>query len=89
MKFVKYSYSAGYCGTDEETYAKWDDDATEDEIANYGEELAWDHVNSYGAQEEWEEENPDVEFELDYGYEYIKEEDKPDDYQWTDCCKSA
>ena len=25
MKFVKYSYSAGYCGTDEETYAKWED----------------------------------------------------------------
>lgn len=89
MKFVKYSYSAGYCGTDEETYAKWDDDATDDEIANYGEELAWNHVNSYGAQEEWEEENPDIEFELDYGYEYIKEEDKPEDYKWEDCCKSA
>lgn len=55
MKFVKYSYSAGYCGTDEETYAKWDDDATDDEIAKYGEDLAWDHVNSYGAQEEWED----------------------------------
>lgn len=58
MKFVKYSYSADYCGTDEETYAKWDDDATDGEIANYG-------------------------------YEYIKEEDKPEDYKWEDCCKSA
>lgn len=89
MKFVKFEYSAGYCGTDETTYAKFDDDATDDEISDVGEELANDHVDSYGAREEFEEENPDVEFELDYSWEFIKEEDKPDDYSWDNYCKSA
>jgi hypothetical protein len=54
-------------------YAKFDDKATDDEIGNTGEDMAWDHADSYGAVEEWEEENPEVEFELDYSWSYIAE----------------
>ena len=75
MKFVKYEMSAGYCGTDKTVYAKWDDSATDDEIAQTGEDMAWEHADSYGAQEEWEEDNPEVEFELDYSYAYITEKE--------------
>lgn len=75
MKFVKYEMSAGYCGTDKTVYAKFCDDATDDEIGDTGEEMAWDHADSYGAVEEWEMDNPEVEFELDYSWSYITEKE--------------
>ena len=84
MKYVKYEMSAGYCGTDKTVYAKFDDNATDDEIAQIGEDMAWDHAESYGAVEEWEEDNPEIEFELDYGWSYIKEEDKPSYEEWLE-----
>ena len=83
MKYVKYEMSAGYCGTDKTVYAKFDDDATDDEIAEIGSDMAWEHAESYGAIEEWENDNPEIEFELDWSWDYIKEEDKPYYEEWA------
>lgn len=83
MKYVEFHYSAGMCGTDEETFGVFDDDATDEDISDVGFELCSQHCESYGVYpEEYEEENG-VEFEYDYSWKEVSKEEvttTPEDF---------
>lgn len=47
MKYVKFSYSNGYCGCDGEEYQEFDDDITDAELSQIAIDLAMDNAESY------------------------------------------
>lgn len=47
MKYIKFTYSNGYCGCDEEVYAAFDDGVDDSEIEEYG----CDGLQMYGFYE--------------------------------------
>ena len=47
MKYVHFSGSNGYCGTDYDEYVMFSDDCSESEIENYSIELAYQCAESY------------------------------------------
>lgn len=75
MRFVKFEYSAGYCGTTVVEYGKFSDDTTEGEIDEIALELVQNHCESYGIDIEQEEEESGVEWEYDYAWNYVEEKD--------------
>jgi hypothetical protein len=75
MRFVKFEYSAGCCGTDAVEYGKFSDDTTEGEIDEIALELVQNHCESYGVDIEQEEEESGVEWEYDYAWNYVEEKD--------------
>ncbi len=66
-KYYKFSYSAGYCGTDEEEIVKFDDNVSEKEVSEAFEDW-YDSVNtaSRGYEEISEEEAEDEGIDEDY-----------------------
>ena len=75
MRFVKFEYSAGYCGTTAVEYGKFSDDTPEQEIDGIALELVQNHCESYGIDIEQEEEESGVEWEYDYAWNYVEEKD--------------
>lgn len=75
MRFVKFEYSAGCCGTDAVEYGKFSDDTSEQEIDEIALELVQNHCESYGVDIEQEEEESGVEWEYDYAWSYVEEKD--------------
>lgn len=47
MKYVHFSGSNGYCGTDYDEYMAFEDDYSENEICEYSDELAHSNAESY------------------------------------------
>ncbi len=47
MKYVHFSGSNGYCGTDYDEYVAFEDDCSENEICEYSDELAYQCAESY------------------------------------------
>ena len=48
MKFVRFDYSAGMCGTDSYEFGKFDDDITEEEISDIAEQICEQWCETYG-----------------------------------------
>jgi hypothetical protein len=70
MKYIRFNYSAGYCGTDTYEFGKFEDTATDEEIDEIAEELCENHCEMYGI---YEDEENDVEPELDYSWREVPE----------------
>jgi len=69
MKYIRFDYSAGYCGTDTYEFGKFEDSVANDEIDDIAEQLCENHCEMYGIYEE----NEDVEPELDYSWKEVSE----------------
>ena len=70
MKYIRFDYSAGYCGTDAYEFGKFEDTATDEEINEIGLEICINHCDSYGFNED---EESDVEPEYDYNWKEVSE----------------
>ena len=70
MKFVRFDYSAGMCGTDCYEFGKFDDDITEEEISDVAQQICEQWCESYGVDVETEEESG-VEYEYDYSWKFV------------------
>ena len=83
MKFVRFDYSAGMCGTDSYEFGKFDDDITEEEISDVAQQICEQWCESYGDVES-EEEESGIEYEYDYSWKFVDydevEEDNLTDY---------
>ena len=71
MKFVRFDYSAGMCGTDCYEFGKFDDDITEEEISDVAQQICEQWCESYGIDVESEEEESGVEYEYDYSWKFV------------------
>lgn len=84
MKFVRFDYSAGMCGTDSYEFGKFDDDITEEEISDVAQQICEQWYESYGIDVESEEEESGIEYEYDYSWKFVDydevEEDNLTDY---------
>ena len=84
MKFVRFDYSAGMCGTDSYEFGKFDDDITEEEISDVAQQICEQGCESYGVDVESEEEESGIEYEYDYSWKFVDydevEEDNLTDY---------
>ena len=83
MKFVRFDYSAGMCGTDSYEFGKFDDDITED----VAQQICEQWCESYGVDVESEEEESGIEYEYDYSWKFVDydevEENNLTDYTRT------
>lgn len=70
MKYIRFDYSAGFCGTDTYEFGKFEDTTTIDEIDEIAEELCENHCEMYGV---YDDEESDVEPELDYSWREVSE----------------
>lgn len=70
MKYIRFDYSAGFCGTDTYEFGKFEDTATDEEIEEIAEELFENHCEMYGI---YEDEESDVEPELDFSWKEVPE----------------
>jgi len=70
MKYIRFDYSAGFCGTDTYEFGKFEDTATNEEIGEIAEELCENHCEMYSV---YEDEESDVEPELDYSWKEVPE----------------
>ena len=68
MKYIRFDYSAGFCGTDTYEFGKFEDTATDEEIGEIAEDLCENHCEMYGV---YEDEESDVEPELDYSWKEV------------------
>lgn len=79
MKYVHFSGSNGYCGTDYDEYVMFDDDCPESEIENYSAELAYRCAEEFEYLAYWnDEEDVEIYYEnaLSYcGWDYCTEEE--------------
>lgn len=66
MKYIRFDYSAGFCGTDTYEFGKFEDTATDEEIDEIAEQLC----EMYGI---YEDEESDVEPELDFSWKEVSE----------------
>lgn len=79
MKYIRFDYSAGYCGTDTYEFGKFEDTATDEEIGEIAEQICRDHCEMYGVYEEsgdWSEDDlieAECETELDYSWKEVPE----------------
>ena len=84
MKFVRFDYSAGMCGTDSYEFGKFDDDITEEEISDVAQQICEQWCESYDIDVESEEEESGIEYEYDYSWKFVDydevEEDNLSDY---------
>lgn len=71
MKFVRFDYSAGMCGTDCYEFGKFDDGITEEEISDVAQQICEQWCESYGIDVESEEEESGVEYEYDYSWKFV------------------
>lgn len=71
MKFVRFDYSAGICGTDSYEFGKFDDDITEEEISDVAQQICEQWCESYGIDVESEEEESGVEYIYDYFWKFV------------------
>lgn len=89
--FVKIAVSTDRCGTDLLVYAKFPDDATNEEINNYCDEIAYNNYASYGFAEEDEmnEEESEIEYIPDehYFFSWLKNETIPEGVEFDDLTK--
>ena len=87
MKFVRFDYSAGMCGTDCYEFGKFDNDITEEEISDVAEQICEQWCESYGVDVEVEDEESGVEYEYDYSWKFVDydeiEENNLSDYTRT------
>lgn len=84
MKYIRFTGSTGYAGTDYEEYVAFPDEVTEKEIDEYSYDLAAENAETYeyvarGWGEEWEDEDDRTMYyddAMDYCYweEVTKEE---------------
>jgi len=84
--FVRFDYSAGYCGTDAYTFGKFEDTATDDEITEIAIQIVQQHCESYGIDIEQEEEKSGVEWEYDF-YWQVAQADEVEENNCTDYTK--
>ena len=70
MKYIRFDYSAGFCGTDTYEFGKFEDTATNEEIDEIAEELCENHCEMYGI---YEDEESDVEPELNFSWREVSE----------------
>lgn len=68
MKYIRFDYSAGFCGTDTYEFGKFEDTVTDEEIGEIAEELCQNHCEMYGI---YDDEESDVEPELDYSWKEV------------------
>lgn len=73
--FVRFDYSAGYCGTDAYEFGKFEDTTTDEEINEIALQIVEQHCESYGIDIENEEEESGVEWEYDYSWEIVEEKE--------------
>jgi hypothetical protein len=71
MKFVRFDYSAGLCGTEGYEFGRFDDDITEEEISDVAQQICETWCESYGINVEAEEEESGVEYEYDYSWKFV------------------
>lgn len=87
MKFVRFDYSAGMCGTDSYEFGKFDDDITEEEISDVAQQTCEQQCESYDIDVESEEEESGIEYEYDYSWKFVDydevEENNLTDYTRT------
>lgn len=62
MKYIRFDYSAGFCGTDTYEFGKFEDSVANDEIDDIAEQLCENHCEMYGIYEEDEDVEPELNF---------------------------
>lgn len=70
MKYIRFDYSAGFCGTDTYEFGKFEDTATDEEIGEIAEQLCENHCEMYGIYKDYDD---DVEPELDFSWREVPE----------------
>lgn len=73
--FVRFDYSAGYCGTDNYEFGKFEDTTTAEELNEIGLQIVQQYCESFGIDIEQEEEESGVEWEYDYTWNVVKEDE--------------
>lgn len=68
MKYIKFTYGTGLCGTDDECYLSFADNYTTKDLDAYASDLAFDNASSH------------IDIERDYGI-YQEEYDTEEEYE--------